>query len=55
MALVMSRSFESLANTFVLAAWPFYALSVAAIFRPMDAHHLESCGLFRDEIRLSSV
>jgi amino acid transporter len=33
MALVMSRSFESLANTFVLAAWPFYALSVAAIFR----------------------
>src|SRR5205823_5192447 len=33
MALVMSRSFESLANTFVLAAWPFYALSVAALFR----------------------
>ncbi len=33
MALVMSRSFESLANTFVIAAWPFYALSVAALFR----------------------
>jgi basic amino acid/polyamine antiporter, APA family len=33
MALVMSRSFEALANTFVLAIWPFYALSVAAIFR----------------------
>jgi amino acid transporter len=33
MTLVMSRSFESLANTFVLAAWPFYALSVAALFR----------------------
>ena len=33
MALVMSRSFESLTNTFVLAIWPFYALSVAAIFR----------------------
>jgi APA family basic amino acid/polyamine antiporter len=33
MALVMSRSFESLANTFVLAAWPFYALSVAALMR----------------------
>lgn len=33
MALVMSRSFEALANTFVLAAWPFYALSVAALFR----------------------
>lgn len=32
-ALVMSRSFESLASTFVLAAWPFYALSVAALFR----------------------
>jgi amino acid transporter len=33
MALVMSRSFESLTNTFVLAIWPFYALSVGAIFR----------------------
>jgi amino acid transporter len=33
MALVMSRSFEALTNTFVLALWPFYALSVAAIFR----------------------
>ena len=33
MALVMSRSFESLASTFVLAAWPFYGLSVAALFR----------------------
>ncbi len=33
MALVMSRSFEALTNTFVLAIWPFYALSVAALFR----------------------
>jgi len=33
MALAMSRSFESLANTFVLAVWPFYALSVAALIR----------------------
>jgi APA family basic amino acid/polyamine antiporter len=33
MVLVMSRSFEALTNTFVLAIWPFYALSVAAIFR----------------------
>jgi amino acid transporter len=33
MALVMSRSFEALTSTFVLAIWPFYALSVAAIFR----------------------
>ncbi len=33
MALVMSRSFESLASTFVLAAWPFYALSAAAVVR----------------------
>ena len=33
MALVMSRSFEALTNTFVLAIWPFYALSVAAIYR----------------------
>ena len=33
MALVLSRSFEQLTNTFVLAIWPFYALSVAAIYR----------------------
>jgi APA family basic amino acid/polyamine antiporter len=44
MALVMSRSFEALTNTFVLAIWPFYALSVGAIFRlrrrrpDLDAH-----------------
>ena len=33
MALVISRSFESLTDTFVLAIWPFYALGVAAIYR----------------------
>src|SRR5436189_1687886 len=33
MALVLSRSFEALTNTFVLAIWPFYALAVAAIYR----------------------
>jgi len=33
MVLVMSRSFESLTDTFVLAIWPFYALGVAAIYR----------------------
>ena len=33
MLLVLSQTFESLSNTFVLAIWPFYALSVAAIFR----------------------
>jgi amino acid transporter len=33
MGLVLSRSFEALTNTFVLAIWPFYALSVAAIYR----------------------
>ena len=32
-ALVMSRSFEPLTETFVLAIWPFYALGVAAIYR----------------------
>ncbi|HEY7170046.1 MAG TPA: amino acid permease [Vicinamibacterales bacterium] len=32
-ALVMSRSFEALTNTFVIAIWPFYALAVAALFR----------------------
>jgi basic amino acid/polyamine antiporter, APA family len=33
MVLVLSRSFESLTNTFVLAIWPFYALSVAGVYR----------------------
>jgi amino acid transporter len=33
MALVMSRSFEALTDTFVLAIWPFYALGVAALYR----------------------
>jgi amino acid transporter len=33
MALVLSRSFEALTDTFVLAIWPFYALAVAAIYR----------------------
>jgi amino acid transporter len=32
-AFVMSRSFERLTDTFVLAIWPFYALGVAAIYR----------------------
>jgi basic amino acid/polyamine antiporter, APA family len=32
-SLVMSRSFERLTDTFVLAIWPFYALGVAAIYR----------------------
>jgi basic amino acid/polyamine antiporter, APA family len=33
MALVMSRSFEALSSTLVIAVWPFYALTVAALFR----------------------
>ena len=33
MAFVMSRTFEKLTDTFVLAIWPFYALGVAAIYR----------------------
>jgi APA family basic amino acid/polyamine antiporter len=33
MALVLSRGFEALTNTFVIAIWPFYALCVAAIYR----------------------
>ena len=33
MTLVMSRSFEAITNMFVLAIWPFYAFSIAAIFR----------------------
>jgi basic amino acid/polyamine antiporter, APA family len=31
--LVLSQTFETLTNTFVLAIWPFYALSVAAVYR----------------------
>ena len=33
MILVLSRTFEALTDTFVLAIWPFYALGVAALFR----------------------
>ena len=33
MALVLSRSFEAMTGLFVLAIWPFYALSVAAVYR----------------------
>jgi amino acid transporter len=32
-AMVMTQTFEELTDTFVLAMWPFYALSVAAIYR----------------------
>jgi len=31
--LVLSQTFETLTNAFVLAIWPFYALSVAAVYR----------------------
>ncbi len=31
--MVLTRSFEQLTDTFVLTMWPFYALSVAAIYR----------------------
>lgn len=33
MTLVLVQTFEQLADTFVIAIWPFYALGVAAIFR----------------------
>ncbi len=32
-AMVMTQTFEQLTDTFVLAMWPFYALSVAAIYQ----------------------
>ena len=32
-AMVMTQTFEQLTDTFVLAMWPFYALSVGAIYR----------------------
>lgn len=38
---VMVRTFEQLADTFVLAIWPFYALGVAAIY-PIRRKGLES-------------
>ena len=42
MAMVMTQTFEQLTDTFVLAMWPFYALSVAAIYRLRKTHpHLQ--------------
>jgi amino acid transporter len=32
-AMVMTQTFEQLTDTFVLAMWPFYALSAGAIYR----------------------
>jgi APA family basic amino acid/polyamine antiporter len=32
-AMVLTQSFEELTDTFVLAMWPFYGLSVAALYR----------------------
>ena len=32
-AMVMTQTFETLTDTFVLAMWPFYGLSVAALYR----------------------
>ena len=41
-AMVMTQTFEQLTDTFVLAMWPFYALSVAAIYRLRKSHpHLQ--------------
>jgi APA family basic amino acid/polyamine antiporter len=41
-AMVMTQTFEQLTDTFVLAMWPFYALSVAAIYRLRRSHpHLQ--------------
>jgi APA family basic amino acid/polyamine antiporter len=40
--MVMTQTFEQLTDTFVLAMWPFYALSVAAIYRLRKSHpHLQ--------------
>ncbi len=41
-AMTMMQTFEQLTDTFVLAMWPFYALSVAAIYRLRRSHpHLQ--------------
>ncbi|HEX8031999.1 MAG TPA: amino acid permease [Vicinamibacterales bacterium] len=37
-AMVMTQTFEQLTDTFVLAMWPFYALSVAAIYTLRKSH-----------------
>lgn len=37
-AMVMTQTFEQLTDTFVLAMWPFYALSVAAIYTLRRSH-----------------
>jgi APA family basic amino acid/polyamine antiporter len=36
--MVMTQTFEQLTDTFVLAMWPFYGLSVAAIYRLRRSH-----------------
>jgi len=33
MAFVLTRTFEQLADTFVLAIWPFYGLAIAGVYR----------------------
>ena len=41
-AMVMTQTFEQLTDTFVLAMWPFYALSAAALYRLRRTHpHLQ--------------
>ena len=37
-AMVMTQTFEQLTDTFVLAMWPFYALSVAAVYTLRRSH-----------------
>jgi amino acid transporter len=37
-AMVMTQTFEQLTDTFVLAMWPFYALSVGAIYTLRRSH-----------------
>jgi APA family basic amino acid/polyamine antiporter len=36
--MVMTQTFEQLTDTFVLAMWPFYGLSVAAVYRLRRSH-----------------
>jgi amino acid transporter len=36
--MVMTQTFETLTDTFVLAMWPFYGLSVAAVYRLRKSH-----------------
>ena len=46
-AMVMTQTFEQLTDTFVLAMWPFYALSVGAIYTPAQVAAESAAGPYK--------